>query len=165
MRRLLPLFFIVLVAGGAAFIVVTSGNLPERVASHFARGGQANGWISRTAYVGFILAAAVLVPFVLVALLAWLPRAFPRAVNLPNRAYWFGEERRDATLASLSAFAWTFGALLVLLIAGVHWAVVEANATRPPVLAERAVDALLAGFGLSIGVWIVAWYLRFRRPG
>lgn len=164
MRRLAPLLVVALVAAGAAFIVATSGNLPERVASHFARGGQANGWMPREAYVAFILGAAVLIPFVLVALLAWLPHAFPRAVNLPNRAYWLAEERRDATLASLSAFAWTFGALLVLLIAGLHWAVVEANASRPPVLAESAVDALLAGFGLSIGVWILAWYLRFRRP-
>lgn len=164
MRRLVPLLVVALVAAGAAFIVATSGNLPERVASHFARGGQANGWMPREAYVAFILGAAVLIPFVLVALLAWLPHAFPRAVNLPNRAYWLAEERRDATLASLSAFAWTFGALLVLLIAGLHWAVVEANASRPPVLAESAVDALLAGFGLSIGVWILAWYLRFRRP-
>jgi hypothetical protein len=158
------LLFVALVTAGAAFIVATSGSLPERVASHFARGGQANGWMPREAYVSFILGAAVVVPFVLVALLAWLPHAFPRAVNLPNRAYWLAEERRDATLASLSAFAWTFGALLVLLIAGLHWAVVEANASRPPVLAESAVDALLAGFGLSIGVWILAWYLRFRRP-
>lgn len=164
MRRLVPLLVVALVAAGAAFIVATSGNLPERVASHFARGGQANGWMPREAYVAFILGAAVLIPFFLVALLAWLPLAFPRAVNLPNRVYWLAEERRDATLASLSAFAWTFGALLVLLIAGLHWAVVEANASRPPVLAESAIYALLAGFGLSIGVWILAWYLRFRRP-
>lgn len=164
MRKLVPFLFVALIVAGAAFIVATSANLPERVASHFARGGQADGWMPREAYVGFILAAAVLVPSVLVALLAWLPRAFPRAVNLPNRAYWLAEERRDATLASLSAFAWIFGALLVVLIAGVHWAVVTANASRPPAIAEWAVHALLAGFGVSIAVWIVAWYLRFRRP-
>ena len=70
MRRLVPLLFIALFAAGAAFIVATSGNLPERVASHFARGGLANGWMPREAYVSFILGAAVLVPFVLVALLA-----------------------------------------------------------------------------------------------
>lgn len=159
------MLFVALVVTGAAFIVATSGNLPERVASHFARGGQANGWMPRETYVGFILGAAVLVPLVLVALLAWLPHAFPRAVNLPNRAYWLAEERRAATLASLSTFAWMFGVLLVVLVSGVHWAVVEANASHPPVLAESVLDALLAGFGLSIGVWILAWYLRFRRPG
>jgi hypothetical protein len=58
-----------------------------------------------------------------------------------------------------------FGVLLVVLVSRVHWAVVEANASHPPVLAESVLDALLAGFGLLIGVWILAWYLRFRRPG
>jgi hypothetical protein len=149
----------------AAFIVATSGNLPDRVASHFARGGQANGWMPRETYVGFILGAAVLVPSVLLALFAWLPRVFPHAVNLPNRAYWFADERRDATVATLSAFAWAFGALLVLLVAGVHWAVVEANARRPPVLADGTIETLLVGFGIAITAWILAWYLRFRRPG
>jgi len=165
MRRLTPWLYIAVVVACAAFIVSTSGDLPERVASHFGRDGQANGWMPREMYVRFILGAAVLVPLILVALLAWLPRSFPRAVNLPNRAYWFAEERRDTTLASMSMFAWTFGALLAALVAGVHWAVVEANVRRPPVLAESAIEALLAGFGLTIGLWIVAWYLRFRRPG
>jgi hypothetical protein len=164
MRRFLPLLFLGLVVAGATFVAATSADLPERVASHFARGGRANGWMPRNAYIGFILGAAVLVPSVVAALIAWLPRAFPRAVNLPNRAYWFEEERRDATLASLSAFAWGFGCALVILVAGMHWAVVQANTSRPPVLNETAVDALLGGFALVLGVWILAWYLRFRRP-
>ena len=164
MRRLAPLVFVALLVASAAFIVATWGHLPERVASHFAPGGQANGWMPRETYVGFILGAAVLVPSLLVALLAWLPRAFPRSVNLPNRAYWFADERRDATVATLSAFAWSFGALLVALVTGVHWAVVEANARRPPVLAGGTIETLLVGFGVAIGAWILAWYLRFRRP-
>ncbi len=164
MRRLLPALFLLLLAGTAIFIVATSGGLPARVASHFARGGQANGWMPRDAYVGFMLIAAVLVPLILVALLAWLPRAFPRAVNLPNRTYWFEAERREATLSSLSAFAWAFGCVLALLVAGFHWAILRANASDPPVLAEAAVDALLAGFALAIGVWILAWFMRFRKP-
>jgi uncharacterized membrane protein len=163
MRRLLPLLFLALLAAVSIFIVATSGALPERVASHFAPGGQANGWMARECYVRFILGAAVLVPLVVVTLLAWLPRAFPRAVNLPNRAYWFEPTRREATLASLSAFAWVFGSVLTLLIAGLHRAVVSANGSHPPVLAEAAVNTLLAAVAIAIGVWILAWYLRFRR--
>jgi uncharacterized membrane protein len=163
MRRFLLPLFVALLVGAAAFIAVTSTTLPERVASHFARGGQANGWMPRESYVVFILGAAVLVPAVLVTLLAWLPRVFPRAINLPNRAYWFEPTRRDATLKSLSAFAWSFGSALCVLIAGLHWAVVQANAANPPMLAEASVNALLAGFATTLCVWIVAWFLRFRR--
>jgi hypothetical protein len=119
----------------------------------------------RDAYLGFILFAAIGVPLLLVVALAWLPRLFPRAVNLPNRAYWFEPERRDATLATLSAFAWAFGCVLTLFVAGLHWAVVEANAATPPTLAGSTVNALLAAFVLAIAGWILAWILRFRRPG
>jgi len=164
MRRWLPPLFLLIVVAAAGFVAVTSSALPERVASHFARGGQANGWMPRDAYTAFVLAPAVVVPLLLVALLAWLARMFPGAINLPNRAYWFEPERHAATLASLAAFAWAFGSVLALLIAGLHWAVVNANARTPPILAEAAVDALLSGFAVAIAVWILAWYVRFRRP-
>src|SRR5207248_10704464 len=127
---------LLVIIGTAIFILATSQALPERVASHFVRGGQANGWMPRDAYVAFSLAAGVLVPFILVAMVAWLPRVFPRAVNLPNRTYWFEPERRDATLASLSAFAWGFAAVITLLVGGLHWLVVQANTSSPPILAE-----------------------------
>jgi hypothetical protein len=164
MRRFLLLLFVALLVVDAAFIVATSSALPERVASHFVAGGQANGWMPRESYVVFILGAAVLVPLVLAALLAWIPRAFPGAVNMPNRVYWFEPSRRDATLASLSAFAWSFGSVLAVLIAGLHWTVLRANATNPPMLAQGTVNTLLTAFAIAVAVWILAWFLRFRRP-
>jgi uncharacterized membrane protein len=162
-RFLLPLF-VGLIAAVSAFIVTTSAGLPRRVASHFARGGQANGWMSHEAYLAFILSTAIGVPLILVVALAWLPRVFPRSVNLPNRAYWFEPERRGATLATLAAFAWAFGCVLTLLVAGLHWAIVQANSATPPALEESTVNSLLAAFVLAIACWILAWRLRFRRP-
>lgn len=164
MRRFVAPLFFVLLGASALFIIGTSEALPERVASHFARGGEANGWMPRETYVAFILIAALGVPLALVALLAWLPRAFPNAVNLPNRAYWFATERREATLASFSSFAWVFGSLLAALMAGVHWAILRANAGTPPRFPESAFWALLIGFGSILAIWLAAWYLRFRRP-
>jgi hypothetical protein len=156
--------FFAAVAGSAIFIFASSRALPERVASHFAAGGQANGWMPRESYVAFMLAIAVVVPVLLVALLAWLPRALPGLVNLPNRAYWLAAERRDETLASLSSFAWAFGAMLAALLAGVHWTVVAANERVPPHLSETALIALLLAFAVALGAWLACWWLRFRRP-
>jgi hypothetical protein len=164
MRRYFASAGLAVVVGAGAFILATSAALPEQVASHFVHGGQANGWMPRATYVGFMVAAAVVVPLVLVTMLAWLPRIFPRAINLPNRDYWFDVERRDATLASLSAFAWGFASAIALLVAGLHRAVVAANDSNPPILSETTVDALLAGFVLVLTAWIVAWFVRFRRP-
>ncbi|HTS22797.1 MAG TPA: DUF1648 domain-containing protein [Casimicrobiaceae bacterium] len=162
-RLLLPLFLLVDLAA-AIFIVATSESLPARVASHFAAGGQANGWMPRGGYVGFMLAMAVVVPWLLVLLLSWLPRRFAGAVNLPHRGYWLDPERREATLASLGAFAAGFGCVLALLIAGVHRAIVLANGRTPPALDAAELGALLAGSAVALAAWLVAWYLRFRRP-
>ena len=140
-RSLFPVFLAALVVA-ATFIAVTSSALPARVASHFVRGGEANGWMTRESYVAFILGVALGVPLFVATLIAWLPRAFAGAVNLPNRAYWFAPERREGTLASLAAFAWSFGAALALLLAGLHWTVVAANAHTPPRLEDGAVAAL-----------------------
>lgn len=164
MRRSLFAVFLAALVVAAAFIAATSSALPARVASHFARGGEANGWMPRESYVAFILSFALGVPLLVATLVAWLPRAFPGAVNLPNRAYWLAPERREQTLASLAAFAWSFGAALALLLAGVHWTVVAANARTPPRLEDAAVGALLAAFAITLAVWLLAWYLRFRRP-
>ncbi|HUH94261.1 MAG TPA: DUF1648 domain-containing protein [Casimicrobiaceae bacterium] len=162
-RSVFPVFLAALVVA-AAFIAATSSALPARVASHFARGGEANGWMTRESYGAFILGAALGSPLLVATLVARLPRAFPGAVNLPNRAHWFAPERREATLASLATFGWCFGAALALLIAGVHWTVVAANARTPPRLENGAIAALLAAFALALGIWLLAWYLRFRRP-
>ena len=94
MRRLfLPLFFALAIAVTAT-ILATSGMLPERVASHFASGGAANGWMSREAYVLIVLAMATLLPLFIVAMMARLPRrnvdcgevrALPALVPAPRR--------------------------------------------------------------------------------
>ncbi|MBK6396604.1 MAG: DUF1648 domain-containing protein, partial [Betaproteobacteria bacterium] len=50
------------IACSAAIIVATSGALPERVATHFAFDGRANGWMTRDAYawmMGILARAAV----------------------------------------------------------------------------------------------------------
>ena len=96
MRRFfLPLFFALAIAVTAT-ILATSGNLPERIASHFANGGAANGWMSRDAYVVIVLAMATLLPLFIVAMMARLPRMNPRRIRLPHRDYWLAPERRDA---------------------------------------------------------------------
>ncbi|HEV8255583.1 MAG TPA: DUF1648 domain-containing protein [Casimicrobiaceae bacterium] len=164
-RRFSLQLFIALAAAAVAFIVLTSRALPERVASHFGPGGHANGWMTREAYLIVVLAAATLLPLVIVALVAALPRAFPRGINLPNRDYWLAPERRDATLGALAGFAWAFACLLTLFVAGMHWTIVDAHASAPPQLAEAAVHLLMAGFVAAVAAWIITLYLRFRRTG
>jgi uncharacterized membrane protein len=165
MRRFfLPLFF-VLVTAVTATILATSNTLPERVASHFATGGAANGWMSRQTYVLIVLAMATLLPLFIVAMMARLPRMNPRRIRLPHRDYWLAPERRDTTFGTLAGFAWALACAITLFIGGMHWTILDANATTPPRLAEPTADLLAFGFGTVVAAWAIALYLRFRRPG
>lgn len=85
----------------AVFVIVTSLELPPVVASHFALGGIANGFMSRQGYVVFML--IMMVGLVVVfELTTRALRLFPaRSFNLPNRDYWLAPERRDETLRNI----------------------------------------------------------------
>src|SRR5258708_39905629 len=105
MRRFfVPLFFALAIAATATSLA-TSGTLPEQVASHFASGGAANGWMSREAYVLIVLAMATLLPLFIVAMMARLPRMNPRRIRLPHRDYWLPPERRGAAFPTVAGFA------------------------------------------------------------
>jgi hypothetical protein len=112
-----------------------------------------------------MVGAATLLPLFLVVLIAWLPRIFPRAVNIPNRDYWLAPERRERSLAALADFGWAFGCLLTLFIVGVHGIVVAANTSVPTQLPDRPFQGLIAGFIAAMCIWTIALCLRFRRPG
>jgi hypothetical protein len=163
MRRFLLPLFISLAATTLVFIILSAGALPERVASHFGRGGFANGWMTRGAYLGLVALGATVLPLMTAALLSTLPRAFPRLANIPNRDYWLAAERREATLAALDGFGWAFASLLTLFFAGMHWTILDANASVPPRLAEAPVHALVIGFSILLVAWVAALLLRFRR--
>ena len=165
MRRFFLPLFIALAASGAAFIIATAGDLPAQVASHFGRSDRPSAWAPRDSYVAIMVGTATLLPLFLVALMTWLPRVFPGAVNIPNRDYWLAPERRERSLAALADFGWAFGCLLTLFIVGVHWIVVAANTSVPAQLPHRPFQGLVAGFIAAMCIWTVALCLRFRRPG
>ena len=73
--------------------------LPERVASHFNGAGSVDGWMGKDA--NFLLSAGLIIgltaSFYLVGVM--MRRLPQRWINLPNKAYWFAEERENATRA------------------------------------------------------------------
>lgn len=163
MRRLVSLLFPVALVGVLAYILTTIPQLPDRVASHFAANGLANGYMSRDGYRTFIVVFAIAVPLFVVAVVGLLPRAFPGAVNIPDRDYWLAPERRENTLGYLFGWACSFGSLLALFIAAVHAAVLVANSFEPPRLPGMLFVIDLVAFGAGIVVWVAAITFHFRR--
>ena len=162
MRRLHLLLFLGAMLAAAGYVVATSAGLPARVATHFGGSGAADGWMTRAGYVRFMLLFIAVLPSALVAAIGLLPRLFPQWVNLPNRAYWLGPERREDSLDFLLAHACWFGVLIVLFMAAIHYLLLQANAASPPRLPTVPFVALLAAFVAGLAVLMVMLYRRFR---
>jgi len=120
--------------------------MPQRMASHFAADGRANGWQSREAF--FVLMILVCSTSAVVCFLA--PRQIAaRAnarINLPHRDYWLAPERREETMLFISAtMAWFACGILFVLISGTFLAI-EANLASDHQFNSRAMLAVLVGF-------------------
>ncbi|HTQ00905.1 MAG TPA: hypothetical protein VMN56_16415 [Casimicrobiaceae bacterium] len=141
----------------------TSQPLPATVATHFGRGGYANGFMSHDAYLVFMLIMTTVVPLVVVAATGLLPRVVTSQIAIRNRKFWLSPERREATLSFLTSHACAMGVLLTLFLVGIHFLVLEANERTPPHLDEHAFTVVLIAFLLLLAVWVGTLVLRFAR--
>jgi uncharacterized membrane protein len=156
-----PLFVVLLVTG-AIVIGVTTGYLPDQIASHFGAGGAANGWMSRSGYLTFMLVFAVALPVGIVFSMSLLPRVSVNAINIPNRDHWLSPTRRAATFRFLTAHACWLGSLMVVFIVGIHLLLIAANATQPPHLPTQPFITLLVLFLAALAIWAATLVRRFR---
>ena len=152
-----------LIASAGAIVVATSTGLPPRVASHFAADGRANGWMSREAYVGMMATMSLAMPFAIWIAATWLPRRWPRLVNVPFRDYWLAPERREATLARLARMGAWMALLGAALVAAIHVEVVLANRRVPPAAGDT-MGWVTGLFAAAIAALVVATAWRFRVP-
>jgi hypothetical protein len=153
------------VLAAAVFVFVTSRALPIEVASHFGPGGIPDGFMSHRAYVRFMLAFVVLLPLLLGLGASAVARLPVKLVNIPNREYWLAPERRAQAVAMLQRLMRSFAIMLVVFLCYVHWLVVRANASMPPLLDGSAFAAGLGAFMVALVAWIVMLRRRFRAPG
>jgi hypothetical protein len=145
MPRLASWLLVGLGGAGTAFIVATSGALPSGVATHFGRGGAADGWKPRQGYTGLMVVLEVLLPLVALGALGHLPWRAERFLNLPHRHHGLAPERRAGTVASLRGFGAAIGIATALMLIGAHAAILDANAKSPPQLDETLFVARTCG--------------------
>ena len=152
------------VTAAAIFVVTTSRSLPNVVASHFGPGGSANGFMPHAFYVRFMLAFVVLLPLLLSLVAGAVARLPVKLVNIPNRQYWLAPGRRAQAVDMLRGRMQLFAAMLAAFLCYVHWLVVRANQSQPPMLDNRRFVAGMAVFMFSLVIWIVALRRKFRPP-
>ena len=151
--------------GFVAYLALSAGGLPARVATHFDASGQPNGWMSRSSHVVFTLVFGFAVPLFVVGLM-YVTRFLPDAlVNIPRRDYWLSGERRSETLAYLLRQALWFACMNVVFVAGIHFLVVDANRAPSPQLSTPMVLTLAGTFLAGVVAWVTMLILHFRRTG
>ncbi len=139
--------------------------LPERVASHFNLQGHADGWMTRDGAVGLMAVAVFVVPLIIFSAFNIARVAPLSSVNLPNKQYWFAEERREKSLRFLAESGAYCAILMVMFFSLLHNFVIEANSLHPPHLAPRPLWYLTGVFVLGELLGILRVISRFsKRP-
>jgi hypothetical protein len=159
----MPLLFLVLI-GTASFVLFSGQSLPPVVASHFAAGGNANGFTPRHEYLVLMASISVGIPLLLAFCNGVLRFVPPSMVNLPNRDYWLSPERAEETFAFLRNHGIYLSALIALFLCFIHWEVLRANELQPPHLSLSLFIPGLACFLLAIAIWIGVLFAHFGRP-
>jgi uncharacterized membrane protein len=135
-------------------------NLPEIMASHFDGAGVPNGWMSKQSFYileGFILGLIILE----FTFLPWVIGKMPnRLINMPNKDYWFAEERRAGTIDVIRHFFEWFSAALLALFTAVNQLVFRANLNNENL--SSGVWLILGAFLLFVVVWLIKFVRRFR---
>ncbi len=91
--------------------------LPDKVASHFGPSGKPDAWSTKSVFVTLYL--AVIGGCALFFLgLGFIIRVIPRSLlNLPNKAYWLAEERREQTYDFMLSYTLWFSSATLAVIA------------------------------------------------
>lgn len=163
MRRqpIIPVALLAVIA--ALFVIFTSAELPALVGSHFNFKGEADDWMTRGNYVALMVVFVLVYPALMTLAFTWFPAKFPRLINIPQRDYWLAPERRDESLGFLAFHGCWFSCMLLLLLIGVHYAIVVSHRTQPPTLPLPLFFSMLGGFGVALIVWTVKLVRRFPK--
>jgi uncharacterized membrane protein len=163
MNRIPWIAFAVALLFAIFYFSATASSLPPMVASHFDGAGVPTAHMTREFYTKFVFAMGVGFPIALVTLLS---AVYYKAsdMKLPNRDYWLAPERIAQTRALLVAHAVWFGCLMVAMVCYMHWLVLAAHRSEPPLLSNQMVmRGLLVFMAIAIG-WVIALLRAFRLP-
>lgn len=101
--------------------------LPERIASHFNASGEADGWMSKSAFIVFETGLLTFILGVFFCVSYFMPKLPNGLINLPNKDYWLAPERRAETFRIMRGKMETFQIPLLLLLISINQLTVRAN--------------------------------------
>ena len=162
--RVPKLIFLFLALYAAAHFSSVYPQLPGTVASHFSSRGAPNGWQTKEAFFGVLVALSVLaalIGFAVPKLIAALPA---QLINLPNKRYWLAPAHLAETSEFLSNyFAWFACAIYLTMIFAFDYAIQgNLHPEKPPDPAPMWY--VLAGFVTFVLLGTIRMLAKFLRP-
>lgn len=157
--------YLLMLSSGIVHSAIYYPRLPGIMASHFGAAGVPNGWSSKPAY--FLLEFVIVL--ILFAAFIGLPRALralrPERIAIPNRQYWLAPSRREAAYDFFQTRLCWMASVNMLFLIIVNHLVFKANETPGGVLDSRIFVIALALYFMFVILWLIAYFLRFRRGG
>lgn len=147
----------------AAYVWLTSGHLPERVATHFGANGEPNGWQTPEGYVRFTLIFGAVVPAFVLGTFGVMRLANGWGLNIAHKDYWLAPERREETFAFVQRQGVCFAGLLIAFFAGMHYAILAANERQPASLSSAILLSIVVPFLAATILWGVVMIRHFSR--
>jgi uncharacterized membrane protein len=152
-------FLIVIVFNLASWIF-----LPDNVATHFGRGGQPDGWMSKGTHVIIFTGLMILIYLSFVFSPKILDVVPARYISMPNREYWLTDENRPEAVRRMAVLMFGFGTVTGILMLAVSILTVAANLSETVRLNE-GISYLLFLLYLGYTVWwVVRLLIAFRVP-
>ena len=138
-------------------------HLPDTIASHFGQGGNADGWMSKAAFLAFIIGMQFGLTTFLLGM-GWLASKLPVSmVNIPHREYWLHEDRAAETMNYLRGMLAWITAATALLMVFVFQLSIQANLADEPKLPMVQFSIVLGVYLLLITAIVIRMVLRFSK--
>jgi hypothetical protein len=140
--------------------------LPGKVASHFDENGMADGWMSRSAFTGTMLAVGIGLPLLIMGIM-YSFRIFPvRYSTISSSSYWRDPGGYEKACDFLFVSSFWFGSALLLWQTWLCHMLAEANLVSPPRLDRTeasALTVLLLVFSFAWPAVLIVCLLRSGR--
>jgi uncharacterized membrane protein len=146
-----------------AHIAFYYAQLPERVASHFGPNGEADGWMSKSAFAAFYVGITAFQAAIFGGIGSLIRRTPNELINLPNKDYWLAPERREETIRGIAASMASFGVATIALVIAVMQLVIVANISGSFRLGNNVMYFLVAYLIYTL-IWTVNLLRRYSIP-
>lgn len=138
-------------------------SLPDKVASHFNSSGYADGYMSKGSFLFLMGGITLFVGGLFVGLSFFLKKLPLSLLNVPNKDYWFVEDRKDKSLELTEIIFSLMGIATMLFFITISQLTISYNLQPHPKPLEKFWIFLVAF--LTIIFSLVGYmYYRFRKP-